>query len=79
MYVQDVICKNSVEIFDLIMNKNAHLYICGDVQMAVDVTVAIENIFKVEGNIDQDKAKDFIKHLKVFLLLIFFKFSLVRI
>jgi sulfite reductase alpha subunit-like flavoprotein len=71
MYVQDAIRKNSVEVFDLIMNKNAHLYICGDVQMAFDVTVALEDILKVEGNIDKEKAKDFIKDLKVFLFLFF--------
>jgi sulfite reductase alpha subunit-like flavoprotein len=71
MYVQDAIRKNSVEVFDLIMNKKAHLYICGDVKMAFDVTVALENILEVQGNIDKEIAKDFIKELKVYFFLIF--------
>lgn len=36
-YVQNLIMKESVEICNLIKQKNAHIYVCGDVQMAENV------------------------------------------
>lgn len=36
-YVQNLIMKESAEISNLITQKNAHIYVCGDVQMAENV------------------------------------------
>lgn len=36
-YVQNLIMKESAEISNLIKQKNAHIYVCGDVQMAENV------------------------------------------
>lgn len=57
--------KNSVDVYDKIMNKQAHIYICGDVKMAEDVTETIQNILMTQGNFSKDKAADVIKKLKV--------------
>ena len=41
-YVQDLIKKNKKEIYDMLVNKNGHFYVCGDVSMAEDVHTSLE-------------------------------------
>ena len=41
-YVQDLIKKNKKEIYDMIVNKNAHFYVCGDVFMAQDIHTTLQ-------------------------------------
>ena len=47
------------------MKKTAHIYICGDVQMAADVTEKIEDILQNHGNISKENASNRMKELKV--------------
>lgn len=41
-YVQDLIKKHANEIYDMLVNKNGHFYVCGDVSMADDVYNSLE-------------------------------------
>ena len=75
--MQDEIWKNRAEVYNLIMNKNAHIYTCGDVKMAAGVIETIENILQIEGNISKEKAKDYIKELKVISIFFFVSSSSV--
>ena len=65
-YVQHHLYENAQEIYNLIVNKKGHFYICGDVKMAVDVSCTLENIISDCGNIDIEDAKSYISEMKVF-------------
>lgn len=41
-YVQDLLKKNSNEIIELLMESQAHFYVCGDISMASDVYRTLE-------------------------------------
>ena len=48
-YVQDIIKKNSKDLVDLIVNKNAYFYVCGDARnMAKDVFSCLVNCIESE-------------------------------
>ena len=63
--MQDLLARNSHEIYDLIFNKKGHIYICGDVKMAADVTNQLENVLHKKGNITHEAAKEYISNMKV--------------
>ncbi len=54
-------------MYDLIFNKKGHFYICGDVRMAADVAVTLENTLKTNGNMTLEDAKNYINEMKVIL------------
>jgi len=41
-YVQDLLKKNADEIIELLMESQAHFYVCGDISMAADVYRTLE-------------------------------------
>ena len=41
-YVQDLLREDSSNICDLILNDNAHLYVCGGAAMADDVSKTLQ-------------------------------------
>lgn len=45
MYVQDKLVEDGPEIYKLIMNEGAHVYVCGDVAMAQGVYKSLASIF----------------------------------
>lgn len=51
-------------MYDLLVNKKGHIYICGDVKMAEDVTIMIEKGIAKEGNMSEDEAKIYINEMK---------------
>ncbi|KAL5016522.1 hypothetical protein ScPMuIL_006111 [Solemya velum] len=63
-YVQDVLRKNKKQVYDLLVNKGAHLYICGDVGMAADVTDTIVGILKKLGKMTLEQATIYVSELK---------------
>ena len=65
-YVQDLIKRDAVEIYDLINGKNGYFYICGDVKMAHSVSAVLEEILMDKGKITADEAKQYITTMKVF-------------
>ena len=54
-------------MYDLIFNKKGNFYICGDVRMAADVTIALENALKINGKMTLDDAKNYINEMKVII------------
>jgi len=46
-YVQDLLKEDSSNISDLILNDNAHVYVCGGAAMADDVSKTLQVIVKV--------------------------------
>ena len=64
-YVQDIIKINHKEIFELITKNNGHIYICGDVKMAADVTTTIEAILQENSSMTLDDAKEYIDEMTV--------------
>jgi nitric-oxide synthase, brain len=64
-YVQDLLDKNSNSIVNYIVNKNAHIYVCGHVKMANDVSNKLAKILYRNGTYKSlQKAKEFINELK---------------
>jgi sulfite reductase alpha subunit-like flavoprotein len=49
-YVQDLLHRNAEELRDLIVQRNAHVYVCGDAsRMAKDVFKAFSQLVQVDG------------------------------
>jgi sulfite reductase alpha subunit-like flavoprotein len=64
-YVQHLLEKNSKSIFDTLINKNGHFYVCGGVQMAADVNNTLAKIIFKHGSFESlEKALEFINELK---------------
>ncbi|CAB4034146.1 nitric oxide synthase, brain-like, partial [Paramuricea clavata] len=63
-YVQDLIKKNASEIYDMLVNKGGHFFVCGDVSMADDVHTSLENALEAEGKQHDNDTKDFVQNMK---------------
>ncbi|KAL5016525.1 hypothetical protein ScPMuIL_006114 [Solemya velum] len=64
MYVQDVLMQNSKAVCDALISRGGHFYICGDVQMASDVTRTLQQILQKEAAMDSSHAMDYILQLR---------------
>lgn len=65
IYVTHKIEERGSEICDLLVNKGANLYICGDGNdMAKSVNESLKKIFMKHGNLDEKQTIDFINDLK---------------
>lgn len=64
-YVQDVIQKHKNGICDLLFSKGAHLYICGDSDMALDVVNVMVKILQETQNMTLEQATHYVTELKV--------------
>jgi len=66
VYVQHRLAEHGEMIWQLIREKRAHIYICGDASnMARDVQACIENIAKTVGGMGENQANCLIKDLKL--------------
>ncbi|XP_042194480.1 P450 (cytochrome) oxidoreductase b [Callorhinchus milii] len=64
VYVQHLLKKNKENVWHLIHDANAHIYICGDAKnMARDVQNAFCEIVAELGNMTQTQAVDYVKKL----------------
>ncbi|XP_074641396.1 nitric oxide synthase, salivary gland-like [Tubulanus polymorphus] len=63
-YVQDILKRNKIEVYDTIHRKSGHFYVCGDVSMAADVTETLVSIIQSEGKLSADEAKDYLLRLR---------------
>ena len=52
-------------VFDNLCKNFGHLYVCGDVQMAIDVGNTLKKIFMKEGNMTEEEAEKLIHEMKV--------------
>ena len=57
--------KNSKAVCDAIVREGGHFYVCGDVQMASDVSDTIEMILKEEAQMTSEGAKNYVLKLRV--------------
>ncbi|OAD78019.1 hypothetical protein PHYBLDRAFT_57646 [Phycomyces blakesleeanus NRRL 1555(-)] len=65
IYVQNRLEENAELIWDLLVNQEAYLYVCGDGKhMAKDVHQAILELAKRFGNHDEEGAAQFVEHLR---------------
>lgn len=65
MYVQDILRQKSKVVCDALISRGGHFYICGDVQMASDVTCTLQQILQSDAAMDSTQAKDYILQLRV--------------
>lgn len=64
IYVQDRMLEEAADLYRWIQ-EGAYLYVCGDAdQMAKDVDRTLHQIFRTQGNLSEESAKDHIKGLK---------------
>ncbi|KAK2574222.1 Nitric oxide synthase [Acropora cervicornis] len=75
-YVQDLLRKDSADLCDLILNRHAHVYVCGAADMAKGVYQTIqsssqyhEDIFEVPRKIKEPKEREDMKVMNGVLLL----------
>lgn len=65
MYVQELAEKEGSEIHDLLINRGAHFYVCGDCKMAEDVHQKLKGIIKKHGRMTDEQVQNFMFTLKV--------------
>lgn len=63
-YVQDLLKKNSQQIFESIMKKGGHFFVCGDVGMASDVTTTLSKIIQEHGKMTSEQAQSYLLKLR---------------
>uniref|UniRef100_UPI00398EFA45 nitric oxide synthase, inducible-like n=1 Tax=Pristiophorus japonicus TaxID=55135 RepID=UPI00398EFA45 len=64
-YVQDVLReKLPSEIYKVLHKENGHIYICGEIKMAQDVTETLKDIIAKQGGMNIEDAEEFITELK---------------
>nr|QCX35683.1 Nitric Oxide Synthase 1b [Octopus bimaculoides] len=63
-YVQHMLAKNSKMVSDAIVREGGHFYVCGDVQMASDVSNTIELILREEAHMTAECAKNYVLKLR---------------
>ncbi|CAG5122629.1 unnamed protein product, partial [Candidula unifasciata] len=64
VYVQDILLSNGALVYDLIVKKGGHFYVCGDVSMAHDVTRTLEVVLQEQGQISPEEASKFVTKLR---------------
>lgn len=65
IYVQDRLIEHKQEIWNW-LERGAIFYVCGDAQyMAKDVDKALLDIVKDEGKMDEERAKEYLKNLRL--------------
>lgn len=64
VYIQHKLLENQKEIFEWIEN-GAHFYLCGDMKnMAKDVNKTLLEIIQLQGGINEEQARKYLKNLK---------------
>lgn len=64
-YVQDLLKEETNVIKNHIVDKNGHIYVCGDVNMAAEVRQTIQEILECELKLSREDANAYLKELKV--------------
>ena len=64
-YVQDLIRKNSEQVCELVLLNGGHIYVCGDVSMASDVSKTLFKLFQDFAALSQVEAQELIAMLRV--------------
>ena len=64
-YVQDLLKEETNGVKNHIVDKNGHIYVCGDVNMAAEVRQTIQEILECELKLSREDANAYLKELKV--------------
>ena len=64
-YVQDMLRKNGSEVYEVVVKNGGHFYVCGDVQMASDVTETLCKIVQEKGKMSSGEAQSYMLKLRV--------------
>nr|KAI8753849.1 nitric oxide synthase [Biomphalaria glabrata] len=64
VYVQDILLSNAPYVYEAIVKKGGHFYVCGDVSMAHDVTQTLEVILQDQGKMDAENAAQLVTKLR---------------
>ena len=68
-YVQNIMAdETSNYLFETLHKQKGHMYVCGDVTMAADVSKTLHEIFAQEGKMTVAEAAAAIKEIKVGLV-----------
>ena len=63
-YVQDLIEGNAADVCELLLDKNGHVYVCGDGQsMARDVHAALATAMMMKTKVTAEEAEEKLKEL----------------
>ena len=57
--------KNGDQIYDQIVRKGGHFYVCGDVGMASDVTTTLGKLLQQKGGMSPEASRNFLLRLRV--------------
>jgi nitric-oxide synthase len=63
-YVQDLLAKNKADIYENIVNRQGHFYVCGDVRMAAEVTQTLELTLHKHSKMSIDEARIYVNEMK---------------
>ncbi|XP_067866663.1 nitric oxide synthase 2b, inducible [Heterodontus francisci] len=64
-YVQDILREQlATEVFKMLHEGNGHIYICGEIKMAQDVTETLKGIIAKQGGMSIEDAEEFLSELK---------------
>lgn len=63
-YVQDYLLQNKQSVYELLTGRG-HMYVCGSINMADDVTNTIQQILQMEGNMSEGNSKNYVARMKV--------------
>eukprot|EP00559_Dactyliosolen_fragilissimus_P006352 CAMPEP_0184856330 /NCGR_PEP_ID=MMETSP0580-20130426/1518_1 /TAXON_ID=1118495 /ORGANISM="Dactyliosolen fragilissimus" /LENGTH=697 /DNA_ID=CAMNT_0027351307 /DNA_START=30 /DNA_END=2120 /DNA_ORIENTATION=+ len=63
VYVQNILAENGEETWHLISKRNAHIYVCGGVQMGSDVSACLRKIISEFGSLNSEDAKMYMEQL----------------
>ncbi|EDV29685.1 uncharacterized protein TRIADDRAFT_19964 [Trichoplax adhaerens] len=63
-YVQDLMKDHGGDLLHTILDEDGHIYVCGDVSMAADVSRTIQNLLIDYGLFDQEDAIEYVKTMK---------------
>lgn len=64
VYVQHLLRNNAKETWDMIHNREAHIYVCGGTKMGSDIIQTFLHIFETVGGNSGDEAKVYLKMLE---------------
>ena len=63
-----MLARHAKDVCNKLTTKQGHIYVCGDVAMAADVNRVLCEIFQDQLGFSKEKAREFLKSLKVCLL-----------
>lgn len=64
-YVQDLIAEQGPEIASMLLDEQAHFYVCGDCKMAEEVQQKLRQIMKKHANLSDEEVENVILEMMV--------------